>query len=126
MNPHDRTERCGANGDPPNRREAMPQRLLYTPAAAAELLLVRESWLRRRAAALTIPCTFVGKHLRFSHADLTAIVDAGATTPSSGRALAASAGVVARWAADRPAAGDDHPPATRSVRTGSLRRIERR
>lgn len=51
---------------------------LYTPAAAAELLAMRESWLRRRATARTVPCTFLGKHLRFSHADVVAIAAAGA------------------------------------------------
>src|SRR4051794_33311318 len=48
--------------------------LLYTPAEAAAKLRVRESWLRRRAAARQVPCTFLGKHLRFSAADLAAIV----------------------------------------------------
>ena len=52
---------------------------LYTPAAAADLLAVRESWLRRRATARAVPCTFLGKHLRFSPADLVAIARAGAT-----------------------------------------------
>jgi hypothetical protein len=50
---------------------------LYTPADAAELLAVRESWLRRRATARMVPCTFLGKHLRFSHADIVAIATAG-------------------------------------------------
>jgi excisionase family DNA binding protein len=50
---------------------------LYTPAQAAEVLAVRESWLRRQAGQRTIPCTFVGKHLRFSIADLTAITQNG-------------------------------------------------
>ena len=54
---------------------------LYTPAEAAKLLAVRESWLRSRAAARTVPCTFVGKHLRFSHADVVRIAAAGATAP---------------------------------------------
>ena len=49
-------------------------RLLYTPEEAAELLRVRPSWLRKKAAARKIPCTFLGKHLRFSPADLAAIV----------------------------------------------------
>ena len=67
-----------------------PQLLpLYTPAQAADLLAVRESWLRRRATARAVPCTFLGKHLRFSHADLVAIVRVGATpvgpTPEPGR-----------------------------------------
>jgi len=52
--------------------------LLLTPAQAAELLQVRESWLRRRAAERRVPCCFVGKHLRFSRADLKAIVSDGA------------------------------------------------
>jgi hypothetical protein len=34
---------------------------LLTPSQAAELLAVRESWLRRRATARTVPCTFLGK-----------------------------------------------------------------
>jgi excisionase family DNA binding protein len=51
--------------------------LLYTPEQAAQLLGVKASWLRRKAAARAIPCTFVGKHLRFSRADLEAIVSAG-------------------------------------------------
>jgi excisionase family DNA binding protein len=50
--------------------------LLYTPAQAAQRLQVRESWLRKKAAAREVPCTFLGKHLRFSTADLAAIVDA--------------------------------------------------
>jgi len=51
---------------------------LYTPARAAELLAVRESWLRRRAGRRQVPCTFLGKHLRFSAADLRAITAQGA------------------------------------------------
>jgi excisionase family DNA binding protein len=54
---------------------------LYTPRAAAELLAVRESWLRRKAAARAVPCTFLGRHLRFSHADLEAIAQAAAHPP---------------------------------------------
>jgi excisionase family DNA binding protein len=64
--------------------------VLYTPAEAAQVLKVRESWLRRKAAARQIPCTFLGKHLRFSPADLAAISVAGAQrtrtrTPTAGR-----------------------------------------
>jgi excisionase family DNA binding protein len=51
--------------------------LLYTPAQAASLLSVPESTLRRQAAARTVPCTFVGKHLRFSPDDLTEIIAQG-------------------------------------------------
>lgn len=55
--------------------------LLYTPAEAAHQLQVRESWLRKKAAARQIPCTFLGKHLRFSPTDLTTIVAAAARPP---------------------------------------------
>jgi excisionase family DNA binding protein len=58
--------------------------LLYTPAEAAQRLRVRESWLRKKAAARQVPCTFLGKHLRFSPADLAAIV-AGSARPAVGR-----------------------------------------
>jgi excisionase family DNA binding protein len=58
--------------------------LLYTPAEAAQLLRVRESWLRKKATARTIPSTFLGKHLRFSPADLVAMV-AAAARPATGR-----------------------------------------
>ena len=51
---------------------------LYTPAKAAELLTVSESWLRRQAGQRHIPCTFLGRHLRFSDRDLDAIITAGA------------------------------------------------
>lgn len=54
---------------------------LYTPEQAAELLQVRPSWLRRKAAARQVPCTFIGKHLRFSQENLNAIIAAGSTTP---------------------------------------------
>jgi excisionase family DNA binding protein len=63
---------------PPGRADAS---VLLTPAEAAIRLQVRESWLRKKAAGRTIPCTFLGKHLRFSEADLAAIV-AGAAVPA--------------------------------------------
>lgn len=52
--------------------------VVYTPGQAAAILKVRESWLRRKAAARQIPCTFLGRHLRFTAADLHAICQAGA------------------------------------------------
>jgi excisionase family DNA binding protein len=58
--------------------------LLYTPAEAARRLQVRESWLRKKAAAREIPCTFLGRHLRFSPADLATIV-AACARPAVGR-----------------------------------------
>jgi excisionase family DNA binding protein len=57
---------------------AVPLLPLYTAAEAARLLAVPESWLRRRVTARQVPYTVLGKHLRFSHADLTAIATAAA------------------------------------------------
>ncbi|MGB3443125.1 MAG: helix-turn-helix domain-containing protein [Actinophytocola sp.] len=54
-------------------RSAEP--LLFTAEQAASLLQVRPSWLRRKAAARAVPCRFVGKHLRFSRADIEAIAE---------------------------------------------------
>lgn len=54
---------------------------LHTPAEAAEILRIRESWLRDKAAARVIPCTFIGKHLRFSDDDITQIMAEGARQP---------------------------------------------
>jgi excisionase family DNA binding protein len=51
---------------------------LYTPTQAADLLAIKESWLRRMAGRRAIPCTFLGKHLRFSEHDLRSIVASGA------------------------------------------------
>ena len=34
------------------------------------MLRVPESWLRRRTARRPVPCTFLGRHSRFSSADL--------------------------------------------------------
>ena len=58
---------------------------LHTPAEAAEILSIRESWLRGKAAARAIPCTFVGKHLRFSDEDIAQIVAEGARPPVTRR-----------------------------------------
>ena len=58
---------------------------LYTAAEAARILKVRESWLKTKAAARLIPCTFIGKHLRFSDDDLAEIMRAGARQPVTSR-----------------------------------------
>jgi excisionase family DNA binding protein len=58
---------------------------LHTAAEAAGILKVRESWLRTKAAARLIPCTFVGKHLRFSDDDIEEIMKAGARQPVTSR-----------------------------------------
>ncbi len=58
---------------------------LYTSAEAAGILKVRESWLKTKAAARLIPCTFIGKHLRFSDDDVAEIMKAGARQPVTSR-----------------------------------------
>jgi excisionase family DNA binding protein len=58
---------------------------LYTPAQAARLLAVKESWLRRKAGQRAIPCTFLGKHLRFSLHDLRFITAHGVQSMPSTR-----------------------------------------
>ena len=58
---------------------------LHTVAEAAAILKVRESWLKTKAAARLIPCTFVGKHLRFSDDDIAEIMKAGARQPVTTR-----------------------------------------
>lgn len=67
---------------PAGQTAGNPARILFTPAQAADLLQVRESWLRRRAAGRLVPCTFLGKHLRFSRANLEQIA-ADAARPAT-------------------------------------------
>ena len=86
FNPHQtpRPRRPIAAPVKPNTQTAAAPRdgsLLYTPAEAAQLLKVRESWLRRKAGARQVPCTFLGRHLRFSPTDLATIVTAAAQPP---------------------------------------------
>ena len=56
--------------------DVLTEVVLYTADQAAGLLQVRPSWLRRKAAAGAVPCRHVGKHLRFSRADIDAITEA--------------------------------------------------
>jgi hypothetical protein len=58
---------------------------LHTPAEAAGILRVRESWLQTKASARAIPCTFIGKHLRFSDSDIVLIKQTGAREPLTKR-----------------------------------------
>lgn len=56
--------------------------LLYTAEQAAAMLQVSPAWLRKKATARAIPCTFIGKHLRFSPTDLDIIIQAGTRNPA--------------------------------------------
>ncbi len=71
--------------DKPTSNEQHKPPLLYTADQAAALLQISPSWLRKKATARAIPCTFIGKHLRFSADDLTMIISAGAYTPPDQR-----------------------------------------
>ncbi|WP_372444716.1 helix-turn-helix domain-containing protein [Crossiella equi] len=75
-----------ANNEPPpdDRLASTPAQVLFTPAQAAEMLQIRESWLRRQAARRQVPCTFLGKHLRFSRADIDRIVADAARPAATG------------------------------------------
>jgi len=55
---------------------------LYTADQAAALLQVSPWWLRKKASARQVPCTFVGRYLRFSTADLDHIIRAGTRPPT--------------------------------------------
>jgi hypothetical protein len=58
---------------------------LHTVAETAQILKVRESWLKTKASARLVPCTFVGKHLRFSDDDIAEIMRVGARQPLTHR-----------------------------------------
>jgi excisionase family DNA binding protein len=111
----------------PGEREGRSVLPLYTPRAAAQLLAVRESWLRRKAAARAVPCTFLGRHLRFSRADLEAIAQAAAqpalTAPDPVRARELNPAPDAVEADDDLLGADE---ASRSPRIGSAQRPPRR
>lgn len=53
---------------------------VYTIVEAARLLRVPEGWLRKKVTAGLVPHTRLGKHVRFTAAHLTQILDEGQTT----------------------------------------------
>ena len=64
--------------------------LLYAADVAARRLQVRESTLRTWAREGKVPHRRLGRALRFSEADLRAIVDASARTPAVAVAVVAA------------------------------------
>ena len=60
----------------PSRCASGHGRLLHTAEQAGQLLEVPANWLQRAAADGRIPATYIGKYLRFSNADLEAIINA--------------------------------------------------
>ena len=52
-----------------------PCRLLFTVEQAAERLGVPKSWLYERTRHNAVPCRRLGKYVRFSAEDLSAIIN---------------------------------------------------
>lgn len=73
--------------EPPSARTAVnvdparPCPRLWTIPEAAALLNVPENWLRKKVAAQAVPCTRLGKHVRFTDEHLDQIVEAGEQRP---------------------------------------------
>lgn len=49
-------------------------RVLFTFAEAAQMTALPETWLRKAVSARVIPHRRCGKHVRFAHADLDALI----------------------------------------------------
>ncbi|MPZ27017.1 MAG: helix-turn-helix domain-containing protein [Micromonosporaceae bacterium] len=77
--PTETHEEATVSGDA--KLDSSHEPLLYTARQAADLLQVSPSWLRKKASARAVPCTFIGKHLRFSPADIATIIAAGEQAP---------------------------------------------
>jgi len=58
-----------------------PSPRLLTIAEAAAVLNVPENWLRKKVAAHAVPCTRLGKHVRFTNEHLDQIIEAGEQRP---------------------------------------------
>jgi excisionase family DNA binding protein len=52
--------------------------VLLTLEEAAEILSVPVSWLRKRVANHALPCTRLGRHIRFTREQVAGIVEAAA------------------------------------------------
>ncbi len=58
---------------------------LHTPQRPQAFSRCASHGSKSKAAARLIPCTFIGKHLRFSDDDIAAIMKAGARQPVTSR-----------------------------------------
>jgi excisionase family DNA binding protein len=56
--------------------EASIAKVLFTFAEVADMTGLKESWLRRAVAQRTVAHRRVGKHVRFSHDDIAALIAA--------------------------------------------------
>jgi excisionase family DNA binding protein len=57
-----------------NEMTNSPAKLLYTVEEAANRLGLKPSWLYERTRKNALPCRRLGKYVRFSDADLSAII----------------------------------------------------
>lgn len=56
--------------------------LLFTFKEAAQMTALPESWLRKAVSERRIPFRKVGKHVRFSAADIDALIEQTAIAPA--------------------------------------------
>lgn len=62
--------------------DPVPPQVLFTFAQAAAMTALPESWLRKAVANRTIAHRRVGKHVRFSQADIADLVSNAETQPA--------------------------------------------
>jgi hypothetical protein len=67
--------------------------ILYSVSEAAAKLCVAPKWLYERTRKNGVPCRRLGKYVRFSDADLAAIV-ANAFVPSANGSITGNSGIV--------------------------------
>lgn len=95
-------------------REALDKTapILYSVSEAAAKLCVAPKWLYERTRKNAVPCRRLGKYVRFSDADLAAIV-ANALVPVANGSISGNCGIV--HGDDRnkthPQGGNDAPSA---------------
>lgn len=71
----------GAGAQPESAAVEANMLRLFTADQAALLLQIPASWLRKKAAAGLIAHTRIGRHLRFSPADLKSLIETGQRAP---------------------------------------------
>lgn len=59
-----------------------PTPLLFTFTETAQMTALPESWLRKAVSERRIPFRKVGKHVRFSAADIDALIEQTAIAPA--------------------------------------------
>lgn len=72
-------------------RSLAPADRLLTTEEAAEILRVSYSWLKKAAQRRDVPCTHIGRAVRFSRAHLEQIIAAGERPPLSAQPRRSSA-----------------------------------